>query len=114
MAVLAAQARFIQHHRRMALPLAELPGDLFHAALLALRSIAEESEAASAERTLRDRYDEGHGRLGLISHLVMRMGKAARAHVLATGLWSVRIERMSELYAELAAGRTPAPELVSD
>jgi len=43
-----------------------------------------------------------------------RMGKAARAHVLATGLWSVRIERMSELYAELAAGRTPAPELVSD
>ena len=80
MAVLAAQARFIQHHRRMALPLAELPGDLFHAALLALRSIAEESEAASAERTLRDRYDEGHGRLGLISHLVMRLGKAARAH----------------------------------
>ena len=79
MAVLAAQARFIQHHRRMALPLAELPGDLFHAALLALRSIAEESEAASAERTLRDRYDEGHGRLGLISHLVMRLGKAARA-----------------------------------
>ena len=30
MAVLAAEARFLQHHRRMELPLGELPGDLFH------------------------------------------------------------------------------------
>jgi hypothetical protein len=77
MAVLAAQARFIQHHRRMALPLAELPGDLFHAALLALRAIVGEGEAAGAEQAMRDEYDEGHGRLGLISRLVMRMGKTA-------------------------------------
>jgi hypothetical protein len=79
MAVLAAQARFIQHHRRMALPLGELPGDLFHVALLALRANAGEHEdaAAAAERSLRDGFDESHGRLGLISRLVMRMGKTA-------------------------------------
>jgi hypothetical protein len=79
MAVLAAQARFIQHHRRMALPLGELPGDLLHAALLALRAGAGEHEdaAAAAERALRDSFDESHGRLGLTSRLVMRMGTGA-------------------------------------
>jgi hypothetical protein len=82
MAVLAAQARFIQHHRRMSLPLGELPADLFHSALLTLRANAGDREdaAAAAERALRDAFDESHGRLGLISRLVMRMGKtAARA-----------------------------------
>jgi hypothetical protein len=79
MAVLAAQARFIQHHRRMALPLGELPGDLFHSALLVLRAQAGEYEdaATAAERSLRDAFDESHGRLGLIARLVMRMGKTA-------------------------------------
>lgn len=79
MAVLAAQARFVQHHRRMTLPLGELPGDLLHAALLAMRAKAGEHEeaAAAAERSLRDSFDEGHGRLGLTSRLVMRMGKGA-------------------------------------
>src|SRR5690606_32690551 len=38
MAVLAAQARFLQHGRRMELPLRELPADLFHAVLVTLRS----------------------------------------------------------------------------
>jgi hypothetical protein len=79
MAVLAAQARFIQHHRRMALPLAELPADLFHAALLVLRAHPGEHEDAAtvAERTLREAFDESHGRLGLVTRLVMRMGKTA-------------------------------------
>ena len=79
MAVLAAQARFIQHHRRMALPIAELPGALFHPALLAMRaqSDADEEALAAAERTLRESYDESHSRLGLLSRLVMRMGKTA-------------------------------------
>ena len=82
MAVLAAQARFMQHHRRMELPLGELPGDLFHRALLLLRSHAEDAmEAAEeAERQLRDSYEEGAGRLGLLTRLVMAMGqKAVRA-----------------------------------
>ncbi len=78
MAVIAAQARFIQHHRRMSLPIGELPGELFHKALLALRSHAGEAEdAAAAERALRDSYDEVHSRLGLLSRLIMRMGKTA-------------------------------------
>jgi hypothetical protein len=81
MAVLAAEARFMQHHRRMELPLGELPGDLFHKALLLLRSQEEEGEAAEeAERQLREAYDEGAGRLGLLTRLVMAMGqKATRA-----------------------------------
>jgi len=79
MAVLASQARFIQHHRRMTLPLGELPGDLFHKAVLALCSHAGEADkaAAEAERSLRDAFDESHGRLGLIMRLVIRMGKNA-------------------------------------
>jgi hypothetical protein len=82
MTLLASQARFMQHHRRMELPLGELPGDLFHSALLLLRSHAEEAEdaAAEAERRLRETYDESAGRLGLLTRLVMAMGqKAVRA-----------------------------------
>jgi hypothetical protein len=83
MAVLAAQARFQQHCRRMELPLGELPGDLFHRALVALREQAgddDEPAAEAAERQLRDDYQEGAGRLGLIARLVMGMGhKAPRA-----------------------------------
>lgn len=79
MAVLASQARFIQHHHRMSLPIGELPGDLFHTSLLALRGyVGDAGEAvANAERALRDVFDEGSARLGLLSRLVMRMGKSA-------------------------------------
>src|SRR5690606_36352563 len=87
MSVLAAQARFQQHCRRMELPLRELPGDLFHRALVLLRSKADaddEPAAEIAERQLRDGYQEGAGRLGLIAQLVMGMGtKAARALAIA-------------------------------
>jgi hypothetical protein len=53
MTVLAAQARFMQHHRRMELPLGELPGDLFHKALVLLREQprAMTTVAEAAERT---------------------------------------------------------------
>jgi len=82
MTVLAAQARFMQHHRRMELPLRELPGDLFHRALLSLRAHAEGAEEAAeeAERELREAYDESAGRLGVLTRLVVAMGqKATRA-----------------------------------
>ena len=80
MAVLAAQARFQQHWRRMELPLGELPGDLFHHALTTLRERADDGDVAAAEaaeRQLREVYQEGAGRLGLIARLVMAMGHNA-------------------------------------
>src|SRR5687768_12620575 len=79
MAVLAAQARFMQHHRRMELPLSELPGDLFHRALLLQREYAGEAgdAAAEAERLLRETFEEGASRLGLLTRLVVAMGQRA-------------------------------------
>lgn len=78
MAVLAAQARFLQHFRRMELPLRELPGDLFHRSLLLLRSqTPDDDEAAATEQRLRAAYDEGASRLGLIARLVMGLGAEA-------------------------------------
>lgn len=78
---LAAQARFGQAQRRMRLPLAELPGDLLHGALLAMRHVAgiEPAAAAVAEAAIRVAYDESRSRLALISRLVSGMGAAAVA-----------------------------------
>lgn len=81
-AVLAAQARFMQQQRRMELPLGELPGDLFHAALVVLRarSGASDEQDAKVEQHLRESYDEGASRLSLLTRLIMALGpKATRA-----------------------------------
>lgn len=80
MATLAAQVRFLQHARRMELPLGELPGDLFHAALQVMRAHAGTSEPDAAERAvtrLRGDYDEGKSRLALIAKLVTGLGTTA-------------------------------------
>ena len=79
MSLLASQARFMQHHRRMELPLRELPGDLFHKALVVLREHASDDEevAEAVERDLRAAYDESSGRLGLLARVVMAMGQRA-------------------------------------
>ncbi|MXP42364.1 hypothetical protein GRI75_12010 [Altererythrobacter soli] len=78
MAALAAQARFIQHQRRMSLPIGELPAELFHKALLLFRAQAgDRTSAETAERTLRQGFDESLGRLALLSRLVMRAGERA-------------------------------------
>lgn len=79
MSVIAAQARHVQHCRRMELPLRELPGELFHRALLTLRTIGEvlPDAAAAAETALRAQYDEAAGRLGLLGRLVAAMGRQA-------------------------------------
>jgi hypothetical protein len=71
MALLAAQARFMQAQRRMELPLAELPGDLFHKALVQLRTFLGDSELAAEEpeRNMRSGYEEGVGRLALLARL---------------------------------------------
>ncbi len=82
MSYLTAQARFMQHQRRMELPLCELPGDLFHAAVLILATHAgEDAEETSkkAENRLREDFDEGKSRLGLLSRLIAAMGNGAMA-----------------------------------
>lgn len=73
MAVLAAQARFMQQYRRMELPIGELPGDLFHRALMLARLDEEIVEAG--ERDLRASYHEGAGRLGLLTRLFVEIGE---------------------------------------
>jgi len=88
-ALLAAQARFAQAQRRMQLPLTELPGDLIHAALLALRGHAGDSDesqaaAAAAEAAIRGRFDESRNRLGLMTRLVAGMGGGASAALSVT------------------------------
>lgn len=82
MATLAAQARFVQGLRRMELALAELPGDLFHSALVTMRTLAgEDAEQAAnlAECALRAEFDESRSRLGLLARLVTGMGGGAIA-----------------------------------
>lgn len=82
MTSLAAQARFVQSARRMELCITELPGDLFHSALVTLRTLAGEGDAGAAqaaEADLRAQFDESRSRLGLLSRLVTGMGGGAIA-----------------------------------
>lgn len=80
MNLLAAQARFTQAQRRMQLPLGELPADLLHGALLAMRALSRnEPQAAAAETNIRADYDETRTRLGLIARLVTAMNSGAIA-----------------------------------
>lgn len=89
MALLASQARFAQSQRRMEHPIGELPADLLHIALLALRGLPSfegESQALAltAEQEIRARYDESRGRLGLASRLIVGMGGGASAALSVT------------------------------
>lgn len=80
MHLLAAQARFAQTQRRMQFPLHELPADLLHGSLLAMRAVAgDESGLGEAEAALRAGYDEGRTRLALAARLVTGMGGGAVA-----------------------------------
>lgn len=80
MNLLAAQARFAQAQRRMQLPLGELPGELLHGVILAMRAVsANEPQAAAAEAGIRVNYDESRTRLGLIARLVTAMNNGVVA-----------------------------------
>ena len=85
MALLAAQARFVQAQRRGELPLAELPGDLLHTALLIMREHAAGDDpvrnriAGVLETAIRGNFDEAANRLGLLHRLVGGMGGGAIA-----------------------------------
>ncbi|TMM49976.1 hypothetical protein [Qipengyuania marisflavi] len=80
MAALAAQARFAQTQQRMELPLAELPGDLFHQTLLGWRNYNGPNQSDAmirAEAKLRDGFDESGGRIALFARLVAGLGDDA-------------------------------------
>lgn len=82
MNLLAAQARFMQAQRRMQAPLIELPADLMHSVLMAMRGLAEAESAETAraaESAIRRLYDESRTRLGIIAKLVTAMGGGAVA-----------------------------------
>ena len=73
MALLAAQARFTQSQRRMELPLAQLPGELFHETLIAWRSYCGHPSSEAVERaelSLRHDYDESAARQVLLQRLI--------------------------------------------
>jgi len=80
MRVVAAQARFMQHQRRMELPLAELPAELFHMATKMLKTSQEDYpvEAEAVCDHLRANYEESERRIGQITRLVMAMGHQAK------------------------------------
>ena len=80
MLLLASQARFCQAQRRMQLPLGELPGDLLHGALLAMRALAgsdADDQSAMADAAIRASHDESESRLGLLSRFVAAMDETA-------------------------------------
>lgn len=74
MALLAAQARFVQNCRRMQLPLGELPGDVLHVALQTVEELPGSANRELATSTIRAGYDESLSRLGLVSRLVAALG----------------------------------------
>lgn len=83
MATLAAQSRFIQSQRRMDMPLAELPAELFLGVIECWENAARESDRARIPKAAVDRlkqsYDEGASRAGLLARLVSAMGSGALA-----------------------------------
>lgn len=85
MSTLAAQSRFVQSQRRMALALGELPAELFHALVAQAKNGADAS--AGLER-LQAEYDEAAGRMGLLARLIaaMRRGVIAALGVDHAGL----------------------------
>lgn len=82
MATMAAQARFIQSHRRMSMPLSELPAELFHEVLRCWSHFAKDVSPAcktQVEALLRAEYDESSTRVGKIGRLISKLQAGARA-----------------------------------
>ncbi len=75
MRVLAAQARYMQQQRRMELPLAELPQDLFDRALQICGDVCQERglDAATAISKMRINYDPNQRRVAQITRLISAM-----------------------------------------
>lgn len=78
MAALAAQSRFAQNQRRMQLPLAELPAELFSAAISAAReAIRADAADPRGEARLKATYDESAGRPALLARLAREAASLA-------------------------------------
>jgi len=75
MAVMSAQASFMQNQRRMTLPIGELPADLFRSVVEAWRRTIGDPQAVEADP--RRDVGEGSGRIDLLTRLVMRTGSNA-------------------------------------
>lgn len=83
MATLAAQSRFVQSQRRMDMPLAELPAELFVGVIECWERVVRAQQRGSvpkgAVERLKRSYDEGASRVGLLGRLVSAMGSGALA-----------------------------------
>jgi len=82
MTALAAQSRFTQCQRRMELPLGELPSELFLSVVKRFKKSvdpADNDRVGQAMKVLKNQYDEGAGRLGLLARLVSSMRGGAVA-----------------------------------
>lgn len=73
MHVLAAQARFLHHSRRMELPLGELPGELFALCLSLIGGLGtiDPGQREAVRSMLAANYDEGGARTSQIARLAM-------------------------------------------
>lgn len=118
MAALAAQARFAQVQRRMELPLAELPAELFHTALAAAREVLAihgSDTAARGEARRRGEYDEAASRLALLARLARAAGsvdrKALTIEEAGVALWLSALAAASGESRDRTAGATADPHL---
>lgn len=109
MASMAAQARFVQAHRRMSLPLAELPAELFHEILRSWSHFAKDVSPASktqVEALLRATYDESGSRAGMLGRLVSKMNSGARVGLIIShaglALFATALARLSQQPREMA------------
>ena len=109
MATMAAQARFVQAHRRMSLPLAELPAELFHEILRSWSHFANDVSPASktqVEALLRATFDESGSRAGMLNRLISSMNSGARAGLVighaGLALFATALARLSQQPREMA------------
>jgi len=81
MTTLTAQSRYILEFEKMALPINELPAELFHSVIAKWQEFCVHTRAdvrMTAFEELRKNYSEANTRLGLLERLVASLGNAQR------------------------------------
>lgn len=80
MKVLAAQSRFVQHQKRMSLPLDDLPAEIFHELLRRWEAQSKKDpQIEQAIKHLKSAYDEATGRPALLARLIGTLRQGATA-----------------------------------